>query len=278
MILVVGTDGLIGGALCRFLAEAGETVVGSSRKERLGAVFMDLEQPESFAVPQNVHTAVICAGIGGLRECADDPAGTSRINVEGAVAIAQKIAAAGGSVIALSTNLVTDGRQPFATSGESPRPCCEYGRQKARMEEKLKGPQFACVRLTKVIETLGPRFAAWKEDLLAGHNVSASSELPFSPVPLVEVCVALAELARNFQPGTFHISGDRDFSYFDAACRFAALVGASESLVQGDKLAGADLFDPMPKFGTLGIAAPSDCSRWRFSPSSDTLTGFLTSL
>jgi hypothetical protein len=121
-------------------------------------------------------------------------------------------------------------------------------------------------------------FCAWKESLLAGRNVSASAELPFSPVPLVEVCVALAELARNFQSGTFHISGDRDFSYFDAARRLASVLGVSESLVHVDKLGGSDLFDPVPNFGTLGIAAPSDCSRWRFSPSSDTLTGFLTSL
>ena len=278
MILVIGTDGLIGGALCRFLAEAGETVVGTSRKLRRDAVILDLEQPESFAVPQNVRTAVICAGIGGLRECADDPMGTSRINVEGAVEVAQKIAAVGGSVIALSTNLVSDGRLPFPTAGDSMRPCCEYGRQKARMEKMLKGPQFACVRLTKVVETLGPRFAAWKESLLAGRNVSASPELLFSPVPLVEVCVALAELARNFQSGTFHISGDRDFSYFDATRRLASVLGVSESLVHADKLGGLDLFDPVPKFGTLGIVAPSYCSRWRFLPSSDTLTGFLTSL
>jgi dTDP-4-dehydrorhamnose reductase len=278
VILVIGTDGLIGGALCRFLAEAGETVVGTSRKLRRDAVILDLEQPESFAVPQNVKTAVICAGIGGLRECADDPMGTSRINVEGAVEIAQKIAAAGGSVIALSTNLVSDGRLPFPTAGDSMRPCCEYGRQKARLEEKLKGSQFACVRLTKVVETLGPRFATWKESLLAGRIVLASAELPFSPVPLVGVCVALAELARNFQSGTFHISGDRDFSYFDAARRLASVLGVSENLVHVDKLRGSDLFDPVPNFGTLGIAAPSDCSRWRFSPSSDTLTGFLSSL
>lgn len=278
MILVVGIDGLIGSALSRVLVEAGETVVGTSRKQRRDAVFLDLGQPESFAVPQDVKTAVICAGIGGLRQCAGDPAGTSRINVEGAVEISQKIAAVGGTVIALSTNLVMDGRQSLAPAGESPKPCCEYGRQKARMEEKLKGPQFACVRLTKVIETLGPRFAAWKESLLAGHNVAASSELPFSPVPLLEVCAALAELARNFQPGTFHISGDRDFSYFDAARRLASVVGVPEGSVQEDKLGGADLFDPIPKFGTLGIASPSGCSRWRFSPSSDTLTGFLKSL
>jgi dTDP-4-dehydrorhamnose reductase len=278
VILVVGTDGLIGGALCRFLAEAGETVVGTSRKQRRDAFFLDLEQPESFALPQNVRTAVICAGVGGLRECSDDPAGTSRINVEGAAVIAQKIAAAGGSVIALSTNLVTVGRQPFATTGEFLEPCCEYGRQKARMEKMLKGPQFACVRLTKVVETLGPRFAAWKESLLAGRNVSASPDLLFSPVPLVEVCVALAELARNFQSGTFHISGDRDFSYFDATRRLASVLGVSESLVHADKLGGLDLFDPVPKFGTLGIVAPAYCSRWRFLPSSDTLTGFLTSL
>ena len=278
MILVVGTDGLIGGALCRFLAEAGETVVGTSRKQRRDAVFLDLEQPESFALPQNVRTAVICAGVGGLRECSDDPAGTSRINVEGAAVIAQKIAAAGGSVIALSTNLVTVDWQPFATTGEFLEPCCEYGRQKARMEKMLKGPQFACVRLTKVVETLGPRFAAWKESLLAGRNVSASPDLLFSPVPLVEVCVALAELARNFQSGTFHISGDRDFSYFDATSRLASVLGVSESLVHADKLGGLDLFDPVPKFGTLGIVAPAYCSRWRFLPSSDTLTGFLTSL
>ncbi|MFM7375649.1 MAG: hypothetical protein ACKO39_10930, partial [Chthoniobacterales bacterium] len=190
----------------------------------------------------------------------------------------RKVAAAGGQVIALSTNLVLNGANPAARADEPLAPCCEYGRQKAALEEQFKGSQFACVRLTKVIETLLPRFRNWKDALVAGGEVSASPELRFSPVLLSEVCAALAELTRNFQPGVFHISGERDFSYQEAANELAGILGAGGKNVRANRLGGANLFSPVPKFATLGRSVPSDCSRWSFSPSSDTLARFLRSL
>lgn len=278
MILVVGIDGLIGGELHRSLTRAGADVVGTSRRPDGKTIRLDLDEPDAFVVPEGVRTAVLCAGIGGLKQCADDPAGTSRINVDSTAKIARRVAAAGGAVIYLSTNLVFDGGKPFVPADEPVRPCCEYGRQKARLEDELRGPRFAGVRLTKVMETLGPRFKAWKQTLLGGGEAWASPLLRFSPVPVKEVSAALAELALNFQPGVFHVSGDRDFSYFEAAKELASAAGAAENSVQADGAGGADLFDPVPTFATLGAAAPAVSSRWRFSPSLDTLTGFLRSL
>lgn len=278
MILVVGGDGLIGAELFRLLGVAGENVVATTRRRDTEAIYLDLAQADTFNVPRGVKTAVLCAGMSSLQQCADDPEGTSRINVKGSATVARKVAAAGGKVIALSTNLVFNGANPAARADEPLSPCCEYGRQKAALETQLEGSQFACVRLTKVMETLQPRFRNWKDVLAAGGEVSALDRLRFSPVLLGEVSAALAELARNFQPGIFHISGDRDFSYREAATELAALLGAEGKQVRADFAGGLHLFSPIPESATLGRSAPSGASRWSFSPSSDTLIRFLKNL
>lgn len=278
MILIVGGDGLIGCELHRLLVAAGENVLATTRRCGSEAIHLDLAQADAFSVPPGVRTAVVCAGIGSLQQCADDPEETARINVEGSATVARKVAATGGTVVALSTNLVLNGARPGARADEPVGPCCEYGRQKAALEEQLQGSQFACVRLTKVMETLRPRFRNWKGILVGGGEVSASAELRFSPVPLRQVCAALAELVRNFQPGIFHVSGDRDFSYQEAVAELAGILGADGKQVRADRLGGVNLFSPVPRFATLGRSVPSDCSRWSFSPSSDTLAGFLRSL
>jgi dTDP-4-dehydrorhamnose reductase len=134
------------------------------------------------------------------------------------------------------------------------------------------------VRLTKVVETLRPRFTYWADELKQGRTVSASARLSFSPVALGETVRAICGLVEKFQPGIFHITGDESFTYYDAAVRVAEMVSAPSELVRPDMESGVDLFDPVPVTASLAPAEPVDCSGWRFSPSSATIAGFIRSL
>jgi dTDP-4-dehydrorhamnose reductase len=276
--LIVGADGLIGGALLRLLCDAGEEVVGTSRRPGSGLVELDLREPDCFSVQPGIHTAVLCAGIGSLAECASAPLATAAVNVDGTVRLARSLADAGVNVVLLSTNLVFDGATAFPTPGDPVSPCCEYGRQKARMERELQGPRFAILRLTKVTESLGGRFRAWRGTLLGGGDIHASSVLRFSPVSLASVCSVLAALSRRFEPGVFQLSGERDVSYFEAALGWASFLGVPARQVRPDVDAATALLDPMPRHGTLALALPAACPARNFAAHGTTLIDFLRSL
>lgn len=278
MILIVGADGLIGRELYGRLKASGHDVRGTSRRAGSEHLHLDLASSDEFFMPSDVEMTVICAGLGDIAACARSPEETARINVDGTVQIANRVAESGSRVMALSSSLVFSGQGASPRAGDPVSPCCEYGRQKAAMESELAGENCAIVRLTKVIETLRPRLSGWLDELKKGRSVRASARLCFSPIALGETVGALCGLVEKFQPGTFHISGDESFSYHGAALRVAEWAGASPELVMADTESGAGLFDPVPVTASLAPAAPSDCSGWRFSPSSSTLAGFIRSL
>lgn len=272
--LVVGADGLIGASLAESLRHAGHEVLGTTRRRQSDGLMLDLARAEEFQVPPGVEIALICAGIGSLVECAKSPEATARVNVVGTACLAQQLAETGSSVVYLSTNLVFDGSVPAAGTSDPVRPCCEYGRQKAELESRLAGDDYACVRLTKVVESLAPRFEAWRSDLRQGKRIAVSEKLRFSPVSLDETVRALAGFVHDFRPGLFHISGDEDFSYYEAALRLAQESSLPAELIETDPAAGSDLFEPMPAFATLAVRGPDGSSCWRFSPASVTLDNF----
>lgn len=270
---------MIGGGLYRALKSAGGAVLGTTRRESAEHLHLDFGRPEDFRIPRGVDVTVICAGIGDIAACAQSPQETSRVNVSGAAEIAGRAAESGSRVVMLSSSLVFDGQGDAPQAGAALTPCCEYGRQKAALESRLAREKVcAIVRLTKVVETLRPRFSGWLGSMRSNRTIKASTALRFSPVSLEETVHALRGLALSFQPGIFHISGDETFTYHDAAVRLAKARGIDPDLVAPDAQSGVEFFEPLPVTASLAPAVLSGCSGWRFSPSSSILNAFIRSL
>jgi dTDP-4-dehydrorhamnose reductase len=278
VILVVGVDGLIGRELYRKLKASGLDVLGTSRRSDSTHLHLDLGAPENFRMPQDVDVTVMCAGVGDIAACHRSPTETSRINVSGATQLANRATDAGSRVVVLSSSLVFDGQTANPRAEDPVSPCCEYGRQKAAMEAEVSGERCAIVRLTKVVETLRPRFSGWLGDMEKGRSVKASTELRFSPVSLDEAVRALCGLASDFQPGIFHITGDASFTYHHAAVRLAEEKGLPAGLAVPDASSGLEFFHPVPVTASLAPASPANCSGWRFSSSSAILADFIRSI
>jgi dTDP-4-dehydrorhamnose reductase len=146
------------------------------------------------------------------------------------------------------------------------------------MESEISGEKCAIVRLTKVVETLRPRFSVWLRDMKEGRAVKASTELRFSPVSLDDAVRALCGLVTDFQPGIFHVTGDDSYSYHQAAVCLAEENGLLAGLAEPDASSGLELFHPVPVTASLAPDAPANCSGWRFSSSSAILADFIRSL
>jgi dTDP-4-dehydrorhamnose reductase len=235
--LVVGADGLIGGALVAAFRRAGEGVHGTSRRAGPGAAHLDLAAPESaWRLPPAIGAAFLLAGVTDMARCEADPAGTGRINVDATMTLARRAARAGARIVVVSTNLVLAGDRPHARPDAPLAPQNEYARQKAAVERELLGPGFAghaaVLRITKLAETLAPLLRTWSATLASKRPIAPFSDLVCAPMPLAAAIAALTAIARMSAPGLFHHGGDEDMSYAEIGALLAGRRRAEASLVR----------------------------------------------
>ncbi len=258
--LIVGVDGLIGRALREHLRELRREVVCTTRREgnaRDGAVYLDIaDAVEDWDCPDGIDVAVICASVSNLRECKENPVESARVNVEGVVEVAHRLAARGVFIVFLSSSQVFDGTSPLRKADEARCPVTEYGRQKAAAECRIEelGERAAIVRMTKIVDSSWPLLAQWREDLLAGRAVHPFADMVFSPVSLSFATSAICRVAEDRLTGITQVSGKTDISYAQAAYRIAEVLGVDPSLVQPIRTCQSDVYsEPLVRHTTLDM-------------------------
>lgn len=224
-VLVVGQDGLLGRALLARLRALGTETWGTSRGASLDqrlTLPLDLGDPRPRlpASPQ-FRAAVLCAGATGLARCAQAPAATRAVNVDGVLRL-------GGELMERGTRLVYLGTD--ARGGE-------YARQKAEAEAGLlaldRGRGLVLVvRLGKVLGPDASLLRAWREALAGGEPIAPYGDLPVAPLSLGFAAAALADLALSGRTGTVRLAGAPGMTYFDLGAALAARLGRPAGLVR----------------------------------------------
>ena len=272
--LVTGAEGAIGRALALHLERAGGDVYRASRDPEptprnvklelsdLGKA-LDESGPLDRIAADGKLTAFLMAGITGFRVCESDPAGARRINVESTRLLARHLLRKAAFVVFPSTSSVFSGTLGRSTEDRVPDPLSEYARQKSETETLLRdelrtAPSqagLAIVRLTKVVSAEDGLISQWLTAMTGGSEIEAATDLIFSPISMDFVVRGLAVIGRLRQSGTFHLSGDRDVSYFQFAAALARLLGKPEALVRPVEI--RDRLGPglAPARATLDMAA-----------------------
>jgi dTDP-4-dehydrorhamnose reductase len=250
MFLVIGGDSEIGAAALRRLAGAGAAVTGTTRRpDRVaaGTVLLDLARPPGdWPVPPGIGAACLCAAVARLADCAADPIGSARINVEHSVALAQRLSARGIYTLFLSTNQVFDGATAHVAPETPPAPVSAYGHQKARTEAALlqqleRGAPIGILRLAKVVSPEIALLRGWAAALGAGRPIRAFADMMMAPTPIGLVAAAIDGLMRAQATGIFQLSGPRDVSYAEIGRYIAQRIGASPRLVEPIPAASAGM-------------------------------------
>lgn len=240
-VLIVGGDSRIGRSIAHTHELAGDGVTATTRRAQKlpGQVSLDLAaQP---TLPGGRFDVVyFCAASTGLAQCAAAPGETRRINVEATLALMREAARRGAFIVFFSTNLVFDGSRPLVAADATPKPECEYGRQKAEVEQRLAGERLpaAIVRLTKVLEPENALFAQWSAALIRGESIRPFSDRVMAPITLEAAVQTAVTAARRRVPGAVHVSASHDISYADAAGHFARALGSRPELVTPQRAAG----------------------------------------
>jgi dTDP-4-dehydrorhamnose reductase len=258
--LVVGADGLVGGALLRRLDSMGIAAVGTTRRaanisDRM--IHLDLAaQACEWDFPWPVSVATICAAVTKAQACKDDPTATAAVNVTGISAIVSRLVAVGAFVIFLSTNQVFDGAVPHQSADAPQSPRTEYGRQKAALEQAIAphGDSVAIVRFAKILGPVPALIPAWIDSLRKGLPIHPFSDMTLAPVPLSSAVTILSLIASLRAPGVFQFSGDEDISYADAARIGASALGLDQGLIQPVTVAASSFSESVPAFTSLDIS------------------------
>lgn len=237
-LLIVGADGLLGGALLHRARAAGvpcqaTRLAPTAADPALHS--LDLAAPlDAWEPPAPTHAALLCAAVTRLDACRADPARTRHINVVQTLELARRLTARGVFVVFPSSNLVFDGDLSRTPADHPVHPRTEYGRQKAEVEAGLRdlGPHIAIVRLTKVVHPDWPLLRAWRDALAAGQPVHPFPDLVCAPIPLDRVVDGLLAIARDRRAGLWQFSAARDVSYADLARHVADRLNAPAALVQ----------------------------------------------
>ena len=176
---------------------------------------------------------MLCAAVTKLADCEEYPETTRKINVEATHALANFLSLQGSHLLLLSTHHVFDGARPSRKVTEQVCPINEYGRQKAEAERLiLQMPRSTVLRLTKVIYPDLPLLKLWESSLQAGQPIEAFSDMNIAPISLEEVVQRIDQLVRNQETGIFHLSGERDVSYYEFAQRIALNLNSNIELVR----------------------------------------------
>ena len=268
--LVVGADSGIGAALLRRLQASGRPVVGTSRRPGRDRAlnYLDLaEVPESWTGP-DVSVAYLCAAIARIEDCRRDPVGSALVNVAGITRLAEQLGSArSDGRFSVHESRVRRDCRPSRKIDEPTSPANEYGRQKAEAERRILAIQGAAVvRLTKVLGEDNPLFAGWLTDLARGRAIHPFSDMVMAPVPLDTVVTALQRLGESRRAGVWHLSGERDMTYAEAAQWGARVIGADRTLIEpvtmqsvltaGEVPARHTTLDRGPLSELLGVAVP----------------------
>jgi dTDP-4-dehydrorhamnose reductase len=235
-ILVIGGESHLGSALAAAHQQRGDEVHVTTRRSPAGSVgYLDLAHvPVRWQPPVQTDIAYVCAGITSIQHCEERPEDTARVNVQGILDVCRALSRAGAFVVFFSTNLVFDGEIPHVTVETHPRPCCEYGRQKAAVEAALRDEAIPSVviRLTKVIDRSHPLLKSWTAALQRNEPIAPFTDMTMAPITLECAVRASVAAAGRKSGGIVHLSAARDISYFEVAHHLAKCLGAPGELVR----------------------------------------------
>jgi dTDP-4-dehydrorhamnose reductase len=257
-ILVVGADGLVGNALIKHLQDLETSVIATTRRpERVNKenLFLDLQSDlGDWKFPPHVAAAVVCAGATRIEACQNYPAESRKVNVNGTLALINRLVSEGIFVIYLSTNQVFDGSISHRMPDDVPCPITEYGRQKAETETLICSLKrdTSIIRFSKILSLKDPLFESWKVSMRKAEVIHPFSDMFLAPVPVDFVVRVIESVIMMRLTGILQVSGSYDLSYEQAAYLGAEQMHTDTAIIKAISAHQTGRFkESLPKHTTL---------------------------
>jgi dTDP-4-dehydrorhamnose reductase len=232
-ILVTGASGLLGGRLAERLAAAHDVVAMGHRApvppglREVAGELLDTRSLERAIEDSGAAVVLHAAAEADADRCEADPARARTLNVVATRALAAACARRGAHLIALSTDLVLDGRRAWNKEDAPGAPILAYGRLKVEAEEALlaEAPGATVLRVALVLgRGFGPRTTASEgiaAALAAGRPLRLYTDQYRTPIDPESIADAIDRVVARRAAGRFHLGGPERLSRHELGLRVA---------------------------------------------------------
>lgn len=230
-LLVLGSTGLLGQALCREAAERGWEVAGAARRD--APIKVDIA--ENGAVASLLQTAspdlvINAAGLIDVAACERDPDLAERVNADPARAIAKWSAGSGTPFIQISTDhFYTRGKDRPHREDEPVEMVNEYARTKRLAEQHALKASNGLVARTSIVGKRGwtsPTLAEWAVNaVLEDAPVTLFDDAFTSSIDTPNLARALFDLAEGGAAGLFNVAASQVYSKANFVLEIARQLG-----------------------------------------------------
>lgn len=256
--LVIGGSGLLGRALARHTPS--DAVCLAPTKAEL-----PLEDADAIARlvrDEAISRVLLLAAWTRVDDCEADPERAFRVNGVWPARAARAAAAAGASVLFLSTDYVFDGQADHAYREYDPtRPLNVYGASKLFGEEAIRAASIGAtiVRTSGLYGAGGPDFvSAIRARLAAEGPINVVDDQMLAPTSVEDLAPALWTVARAPEPGTLHLTATGSASWWEVAQEIALREGHAPARIA--PISSESLARPArrPKHSVLSVQTARD--------------------
>lgn len=238
-LLIIGADSILGSNLINYLSLNNKfrLYVTTRKKEKINfrTVYLDLNDPKNFTIPENIDLAIIFSYLGGVSFARENPIKTYTINVVNTFEIIMKLQERKIHIIYPSTNLFHNNLEFSLTKNIYN----DYVTQKFEVQEKILslGSFGTVIRSSKVIYPKFQLFEGWVENFFKKTPVSAFGDVLISPVWIDDYLNLITRIILNKISGVILISSNDQISYYDAGIKICESLGLNKKLVKKTKAA-----------------------------------------
>jgi dTDP-4-dehydrorhamnose reductase len=246
-VIVTGAKGLVGRALAKQCAAAGDELFAHDHKS------LDITNHEavSLAFERERPEAVInCAAWTDVDGCESNRELAYAANAQAVENLAASSRRVGAVFVTISTDYVFDGtKEGFYTQRDDPNPQSVYGKAKLEGERRAQAAsaRTIIVRSGWIFGMGGRNFLSTAiERALSGERLEAISDAYGTPTYAVDLAARLRRLAQLDLPGVYHVVNSGAGASSAEFAR-AALLAAGCETVEIETVRMGDLQRPAPR-------------------------------
>jgi len=276
--IFIGASGFVGRHAMAHAAARGHEVIGTQSAARhpnlLKFNLLEDRLPEVLGKrwrdSDTPVYGVVCASVRQIDRCFRERERTRPINVEKTILAIHDLLDLGFRAVFLSTSYVFSGRRGNYSENDQRDPICEYGRQKAAVEEYLttKLPQALILRLDKIVgddpaeEHL---FTEWLRWIRSGRPITCIAGQKMCPTLVDDIARALVTACEKGLQGLYNTANPQSIEREELARQFVDILGKQAEIIPRPQ-SFFNFLDPRPMDTTLDSSRFIQATGMQFTP------------